>query len=179
MKKFNFRKNKAFTVLELMIAIFIILTALLAGIYTISGTLAATSVYKHQLIAAYLAQEGIELVRNIRDKNWIEGENWNKKLDAGDWQADYTTTVLQSSGAPCTVPQFYNCHSYLGDFLKISTTSPQFYNHTSGTDTPFKRKITLSYPDVDTLEVSVTVFWQDRGSSYEFPAQEKIYNWKE
>lgn len=171
-------KNKGFTMLELLIAIFVILTALLAGLYTISGTLAATSVYKNQLIAAYLAQEGIEIVRNIRDKNWIEGENWDKKLDTGDWQVDYTTTVLQSSGAPCTVPQFYNCHSYLGDFLKISTVSPQFYNYTSGTDTPFKRKITIAPDGGDVLTVSVEVTWNLKGKGYNFVAQEKIYNWK-
>lgn len=170
--------------LELLIAIFVILTALLAGLYTISGTLAATSVYKHQLIAAYLAQEGIELVRYIRDTNLIQGLLWTEgKLDKCSeyCEAEHDPGNLTECNPNTTPP------SCSGEprFLKISTVSPKFYNYSSGTNTIFKRKITIKGEDLDpaedgpeALEVTAEVIWQEKGKNYSFVVQEKIYKWK-
>ena len=161
-----------------MIAIFIVLTAVVAALSLITNSLSASSVYKDRLIAAYLAQEGIEIIRNIRDKNWLEGEDWDKKLEAGDWQADYTTNVLQTGpGGGCDAPG-YNCNLYALTPLRISTIGSEFYNYTEGTETRFRRQINLTYIDADTLLVSAYVYWEDKKGSHYFGAQEKILGWR-
>lgn len=181
MKKFNFQKNKAFTILELLITIFVILTALLAGIYTISSTVATTSVYKHQLVAAYLAQEGIELVRYIRDTNFIQGILWTEgKLDQCDPKDLNNPTdgkYCEAEHDPGNLASFNE--SVEPRFLKISDTSPKFYNYTSGINTPFQRKIIIVSEGSDTLKVTVEVIWETKGKKYSFVAQEKIFNWKQ
>ena len=72
--------KRGFTIIELMAAIVVITVGIL-GTYTIVQQIfLATSNASQRLSAGYLAQEGVENVRNIRDTNWIEGEAWNNGI---------------------------------------------------------------------------------------------------
>jgi len=78
----NIKKRKAFTMLELIVAIFVISFALL-GIYSIvQEIIIYNSIASSRLIAAYLAQEEIENVRNIRDRNWLQKEQWDRDISS-------------------------------------------------------------------------------------------------
>ena len=153
--------NKGFTLIEVIVSIAILLIGIV-GIYNVfSRILTLTSGISNKLVSAYLAQEGIEIVRNIRDTNWIEGVSWNDGLGAGDWEADYTTGSLDDS--------------YDGDFLNIG--SDGFYNYPSGIPTKFRRKITIEQIDSNTLKVTAWIGWEERGNSHNFEIEEYIYNW--
>ena len=66
-------KNNAFTLIEVVVAIFII-ALVIVGVFTlIQRTIMDRAFIASQLQASYLAQEGIELVRNQRDENWLNG----------------------------------------------------------------------------------------------------------
>lgn len=78
------KKNfKAFTLLEVMIAV-LILTVSLWSIYTISSwTKKMITKSEYSVTAMYLAQEWLEFVRNIRDErisNSFNRENWWDKF---------------------------------------------------------------------------------------------------
>ncbi len=73
----SYNKNKGFTVIELLVTIFVILTGILTAFLAIQDPLTRSKYLKDRFVAYYLAKEGAELVRNQRDNNWIEGENWN------------------------------------------------------------------------------------------------------
>jgi len=62
---------KGFTIVEIIIAIFITSIVLMGifSIFYVVTVLASDS--SDRLTATYLAQEGMEIVRNIRDKNWL------------------------------------------------------------------------------------------------------------
>lgn len=75
--------NKGFTLLEVIIAIFLITVGITAVLLLITKTLGAMSLSFSQLKAAYLAQEGIEVIRNIRDTNWVEGNEWKDLNKSG------------------------------------------------------------------------------------------------
>jgi type II secretory pathway pseudopilin PulG len=154
--------NKGFTLLEAIVAIFLITV----GIFGISGLISqmitSSTISRQKLIAAYLAQEGIEIVRNIRDKNLIEGRNWDDGLAAGDWQADYDDQTL---------------FPYSDTFLNLETSSG-LYGYGTGNPTIFKRKITINKPQADILEVKVQIFWSEKGRSNIFIAQGNLYNWR-
>jgi len=78
----NIKKRKAFTMLELIVAIFVISFALL-GIYSIvQEIIIYNSIASSRLIAAYLAQEEIENVRNIRDRNWLQKKQWDVDISS-------------------------------------------------------------------------------------------------
>ncbi|MEK7643658.1 MAG: hypothetical protein AAB372_04410 [Patescibacteria group bacterium] len=63
--------EKSFSLLETIVAIAILLVGLLGAMNLSQLGLASISVFKNQLIAANLAQEGVELVRNKRDSNYL------------------------------------------------------------------------------------------------------------
>lgn len=163
MKQFNNETiQKGFTLLEVIIAIFI-LTVGIAGAYTlITQTISSAAISEERLIAAYLAQEGIEIGRNIRDGNWLEGATWNTGLTgcSTGCEADFDDSSLVASASR---------------YLKIDGG---FYNYDSGTNTKFKRKITIIPEGTDILKVSVLVEWQERGRTHQLSAQENLYNWR-
>jgi hypothetical protein len=40
----------------------------------------SSQINSSKLVATYLAQEGIEAVRNKRDSNWLANKDWNSEL---------------------------------------------------------------------------------------------------
>ena len=72
------RNNRGFTIIELMATMIIVTIGVVGAYSVVQQILAITSSASQRLTAAYLAQEGIELVRNIRDTNWVEGSAWNQ-----------------------------------------------------------------------------------------------------
>jgi len=165
MFKFN---QKGFTLLELLVAIFVIVIGLIAAYKVASYPLSQVSVSMNRLTAAYLAQEGIEIVRNIRDTNWIQGENWKAGLDLGNWEADYNDQDLTLCPSPCDYDNNLR-------FLKINGG---FYDYTGTADTKFKRKIIIDDSKMpDYLKITVEVFWEEKGKSYDFDLQENLYDY--
>jgi hypothetical protein len=160
--------NKGFTLMEAILAIFVITTGLVGVLSLVSQTIASSTFSKDKLIAAYLAQEGIEIVRNIRDTNWLQNLDWNSGLAVGIYEADYDSQWLSIySGNPLNLESLTNYYGYgLGDATK------------------FTRKITISEPATascpasDCLNVKVEVSWQERGNPCSVEAQENLYNWK-
>lgn len=153
-------KKNSFTLIEVIAAIFVITVGIVGILSLLSQLIVSSALYSKRLIVAYLAQEGIEIVRNIRDTNWLEGKNWDHGLGTGDWQADYDDI---------------NLSPYADIPLKINGN---FYNYEAGSDTIFKRKITITKPQAHILEVRVQILWQERGRSHQLTVQENLYNWR-
>ncbi len=78
--------NKSFTLIEIVVAIFIVTMGTVGAFSLIQRTIAFTVISSSRLVAANLAQEGIEIVRNTRDTNWLSGNLWDQGLSSGDWQ---------------------------------------------------------------------------------------------
>jgi type II secretory pathway pseudopilin PulG len=152
--------NKSFTLLETIVAIFVLSTGILAISSLISYFISASSISRQRLVAAYLVQEGIEIVRNLRDNNLINLRNWNEGLNNGDWQADYDDFSLSP---------------YTGAFLNLESSG--FYGYGPGIQTNFRRKINLQKSG-DILTIRVDVEWRERGRWHSLSATEKIYNWQ-
>jgi len=64
--------QKGQSILEMLVAIFVLVVVLTATIVLIITSINASRHSKNKLIATSLAREGIEIVRNIRDSNWID-----------------------------------------------------------------------------------------------------------
>ena len=151
--------KKGFTLLETVIALGILITSTLLVYGMTVRIFSNIQEEKTKFVAAYLAQEGIEIVRNIRDVNWISGaDDWDYGLGAGDYRVQYDSTSLLS---------------YQDVPLKLNSSG--FYNYDSGNTTQFKRKITLSHPATDIIKVVAEVSWSGRTSPVQ--AEEFFYNW--
>lgn len=170
--------RQGFTIIELIISIFI-LTAAIIGIYSAFYTvIVQTSVLSSRFTASYLAQEGLEIIRNIRDSNWVRSVVLNSSASWDDvlspcylgCQVDYKTKT--SDGSIAITP--YGD----GDYLNIKKVDGFYtYETTDVTQTKFKRKITVSSEGGYILKVIVEVTWNDRGQDFKFSAEEYLYNW--
>ena len=162
--------SKSFTLIEVIVAVFL-LTVGVGGVYVlVNQAISSTTLLKNRLIAAYLAQEGIELVRNIRDTNWLGGTDWLNGI---------------STSQPCGLDyQDNSCAPPLADTF-FTIDSDGFYSYTAGILTTFKRIINIEKQDLDgdniadMAKVKVTVTWTGRGGSQNsFTAVEHLYNWR-
>lgn len=136
------RKIKGFSLLEVLIAIFILALVSLAAFGTLATSIFQERKGRERFLAAYLAQEGIEIVKNIRDSNVIKGVNWRTGLNDGVWQADYKSQTLSS---------------YTGAYLKFDPQ--EGYNLSVGTQTQFQRQIKIETLAPDKIKITVTIFW--------------------
>lgn len=158
---------KGLTLLEVLISIFVLTVGLGGSFALLTRTIAASSAVGHQLQASYLAQEGVEIVRNMRDTNFIKmfrdpggGWSWTDGLTgcATGCEADFNDSQLAADDR----------------FLLLDGET---YSYDSGTQTPFKRKIFVAPDGSDALEVRVTVSWAERSASYAVSADTLLYQW--
>ena len=86
----NYNKNHTlgYTILEVIIAIFVIVTGVFSILTLVVSSLSNTTQALDYLVAANLAREGIELVRNQRDTNWYKNNDFDYGLtDATEYTA--------------------------------------------------------------------------------------------
>lgn len=168
-------KNKpltGFTILELIITIAVLSVGMLSvfGIFYSLSSLSYTA--SSRLTAIYLAQEGLEIIRNIRDNNFIAAVVWSTGLTncTAGCQADYKTGTAVEA-APNQLQAYSGAN-----FLKIN--SDGFYSYDAGTATIFTRKITITQPmGTDTMKVDVQIFWNYNNQPLSFQAIGYLYNW--
>jgi len=167
MGKISKQKNKiitknGFTVLELIISLFVLTVGVGGAMNLVQQTISASSSLDARLTASYLAQEGLEIVKNLRDRAWLEGAGeWGEYVQEGEWEADYQDTTLSV---------------YQGRNLNIDTDG--FYSYSpSDTETRFTRRISIIDEEQNVKKVTVEVVWQEKGEDYSFQVSEYITDW--
>ena len=158
---FYSKSGAGFSLLEVIITIFIVAIGLVGILSLVNISLKGPALSKDRLIASGLAQEGIEIVRDIRKSN-IEWDDWYSGISDGDYRVQYNSTSLTTS--------------YSGAYLKMNANG--LYQYDSGSETFFKRKITLTKISADEVKVVVKVEWQTKGNSHELIAENRLWNWK-
>lgn len=178
------RRESGFTLLEAMLSIFILLVGITGAMSLVSGGITNLTVSKNRLVAINIAQEGLEIVHNIRDTNWLEGADWN------DWDGD-------NIGDGCN--PFCN-YSLSWDSVVLSEVAAMqdlvwnmAVGHYEGGEGDIRRIITIDdNPDGDAMTPDVraraTVGWGgagtcsiggvDSGKKYCVQAEEWLYNWR-
>ncbi len=156
--------KKGLTLIELMITVFVISIGLVGTMNLVQNTLRSAAIVRSNLTAAYLAQEGVELVRNIRDTNWINpAKDWNDGLLCPTGcQIDYQTNTFQP---------YY-------DQIFLVVDEDGFYRHGVGSGGKFKRKITTTMTAEDYLEIESLVSWEEHGMDNSITVINHLYDWR-
>ena len=152
-----------FTLFETIVAIGVIMVGLIAVLVLINNSLSYVSLIKDRLIAAHLNSEGLEIVRNIRDNNWLQMLDWNNGLSDGYYIISYDSLSLSS-------------YAELPELL--INASNGLYNYSSGNPSGFKRDISISNLSAYELRVISTVTWQKKGIVYINSVEDHLFNWK-
>lgn len=168
------RKNKkdkpAFTLIEVITVLLVISLGMVGTLSLISQNIRSQSINEKTIIAYQLAQEGVELIRNIRDTNINNGDDWLGVLGTdGDYIMDYTDSVpLRWSSEPTE--------------LQIDANGMYRYNVTGGADSGFSRIINIMAAPADEhkdyITVTANVSWKDHGKDYTYSLEAQLYDWR-
>jgi len=172
--------NNGFTIIETIIVIFVISMGLVGVLSLVVQNVQVEFINKNMLIASQLAQEGLELTRNVRDNNWLLEDNWKLGIDqdtniVGD--NDYSIYIDTSSNEI----KILDADGITDSEAKLFLDSNNFYVHSalgSGTSTMFSRLITVDENTDDYITISCIVEWQIRANTHQYSAQTKLYNWR-
>ncbi len=144
--------QKGQSLIEMMVALFILVAALTATIVLIVTSINAGRQSINKLIATSLAREGIEVVRNIRDSNWIDPND-----SAPDWDdglVDTTSTAIPVIDGSGVIALNFD----VNDFTVIKLSDNQYVQDTTaGTDTQFYRLLYINpicHDDAETEKIA-------------------------
>ncbi len=173
--------KRGFTLLETLFAIFVVMTGFLSIFSVTRIGISATTSSINRLIAANLVQEGIEIIRNMRDSVY----------DAdGDWDVVINSTHLDENNClnnPINCEVDINNEGLLNEddnaYLKIGGDQ---YQYSLGNDSIFKRWVNLTKggglcseignPD-NCIKIEITVSWQEKGKNQTTQSEDYIYSW--
>jgi len=175
----NKLNNKGFSILEASVVMGVVSIGLLGVFSLILQNIQVQKVNKNMLVASMLAQEGLELIRNIRDDNWITtGNDWD--LDIAGWNnndftVDYTMALTNANGIGDVLAKLYK------------NSANNFYTHASvgNTKTMYSRLIIVDGIDasvpadgvIDYYKVKSHVQWKEKVLK-DYIAETYLYNWR-
>lgn len=177
---FNVRSQAAFTLVEVVTALFIAMVGIFGAYQLVNQSIASANSLSMRLTAAYLGKEGIEIVKNIRDTDYLkihyneEGAyNWINGLVLGG----VPSSVDCSGGciAQYDSPRLLGAgDTDISQPLKYSSSTG--FGYSTGNNTAYKRLITVTSQGTY-LNISVAVRWSEHGNSHLMTVRENIYNW--
>ena len=198
MNNIRVSKNRAFTLVEALIAVTILTFAVVGPLSTASRALVASQIARDQLTATYLAQEGVEYVRAMRDDAYL---NAYKSGIANTSQAawtDFTTggsnwSITNCKTTMCMVDTYPSVLMGTGGGLSLQPcggSSPAckplymangMYTEQggSGIATQFTRTIQATDNAAASNENIVsTVSWSFHGTPYSVVVTDRLTPWQ-
>lgn len=154
--------------IEMMVAVSIMTVGLLGVFTLLSRSLGLNQIVADQYVAANLAAEGIELVKNLIDGNVLNNRPFNNGecLKLGAHEIDYNDDLNSS----CLNRDI---------FLRFDSASG-VYGYDFGENSRYKRLVVIEWPDADQIKVNSKVFWISRGGiDYEINLEDRFFNWRQ
>lgn len=192
--KRRFGRSKAtapltgFTLLETLVALILIVSAIVGPFTLATRGIFNAKFAKNKLVALNLAQEGMEIVRHLRDTNVINGNDWRglscpvpavcSRIDDGEFNVDASNSLPGQANAlqgGVITPLLSNPATGLFDRQSGDATSPSFTRTvaiTSGAQSD------PEVPTADQMMVVVTVQWSESGVNRDISLRELFYNWR-
>lgn len=182
--------QKGFTLIETLVAISILLLSILGPMTFAAQGIQNTYYAKDQIVAFYLAQEGIELIRATRDNNALQSGPSNGPV--GGWldnivggtgcdtangcgvEAENPDTFFSCGSAP-----YESCRLYYDESGISSPTSQRGIYEISGVGgiaTTFVRRIQVVNVSAQEYDVVSTVSWQTARLSKTITVRSKIFD---
>jgi len=154
------KKQNGFSMIGVIVAMFITSVALVSILGLVTTSLKAAETSKMKLIASGLAQEAIEIVRDMR-KGQIEWNNWYANIANGDYRVQYNSASLLS---------------FLDTPLEIAGNG--LYQYNTGVNSGFYRKVTLTKLSANEVKVLVEVKWKIKSNWSYLRVEDRLWNWK-
>ncbi|MBI3627445.1 MAG: prepilin-type N-terminal cleavage/methylation domain-containing protein [Candidatus Sungbacteria bacterium] len=172
-----FASSRGFTLLETVVALAVILSAIVGPFVLASRGIVSIQSTKNDLIGMNLAQEGVELVRKIRDDNILNARAWNQNIPTGGpWRIDIATNTLEAGSSLLYFYPDYSLYAAPGRGLGATGEILSLFSRTVQITTPYATPGITT--DADAILVVSTVTWSEHGINRSVVLQEVLYNWQ-
>jgi len=185
--------KNGFTLVETLVAVAILMVAIAGPLTVANQALTAALGSRNAMIATYLAQEGMESIKNIKDNNLsVSGNTWTD-----GWAGNITCSAPTSGGSianSCATPSLLpllsgsnrqqcisesDCRLYVEYANSDGSESKSYFYTNSGQNraTPFTRYYYVTpVANQNELIVTVVVQWTDGAIPNAITLQELMTN---
>lgn len=182
-QKLQKNNNGGFTLIETIVAIFILVLAVTGPMSAAQNSLKASFLARDQVVAFYLAQDVIEYLKNYKDENMIDNLDRNTRVIIPN------NILSKCDSKPCNVDTLNNnpaepdniktCTAYGCDPLFFNSTNKTYSAKSGGTASKFTRETLIEEIVLnEEYSVTVTVKWKPNFfTPREIVVQENLYNW--
>jgi len=165
----KFKENKGLGLLEVMISLFLLSFGVIGGFAVIQKIVQFSSVNSSRLVAYHLAQEGVEVVRNVRDTSRQNHLPFDNDISEASAPIDYRCDQFPCKPQHCEIDD---------EYLKKENG---FYLCTDAGDSDlvFRRVVSVDKAvSGESLEVTAMVEWVEKGNTYQVKTTEILYDWQ-
>lgn len=184
--------------IEMLIAIGIILTAVVGGLSLMVASFSAERESSNRIIAANLAREGVEIARNLRDSSWIKSQSFDSWLVnpsndysavpiydpvANSWQFNHLPDLMTDSDSEVYIDAsgFLN-NSDIGEktiFRRLVNMNPICWDPLNMAESVAAEGTLCMAPTAKIgIMVSSNVSWTDKKGTHTLTAEDRLYNWR-
>jgi len=184
----HFKKKSGFTLIETLVAIFILVLSITGPMVFASNALQASYYSRDQITAFYMTQEAMELVKNIRDQQGLTSteDDWlgilrpcvggNNICSVGYVSTDLSPITVSpcSSVAACEVRKTVsNGITYFGHGVSADWEGTGYFR----TVHIEEKQCNGSGTDCKEAEVTISIEWKSGRLTRDFTVTETIYDW--
>lgn len=159
MQIFWHKKVRGFTVGEVVLSSFIMTMGIVSVLGLINFSFKSSVESQDIIVASELAQEGVELARNIRDNALVD------KM-ATDSPTDVFTNFPNGANSRCAIDYNDTAFDCGSPVITLTLMPSGFYEHQTGSNARFYRMLKIDHTGgADTARVKSFVTWQNPGSN--------------
>jgi len=173
-----------FTLIEAIVAIGVISVGFVGSLVLLSKASSQAVAVKDRVVAAHLAAEGVEVIRNIRDTNWLKGRDWlNGLIEPSDAPTgtivsgvvNYDSGAIDSSDS--SEPR--KCLNWDGSFYRHAAAPAYVCTTSFGRQIVLQKKEeNISGQNISYLEIKSAVQWKEKGVIKSLTVIDHLYDWK-
>lgn len=179
-------KSGGFTLVETLIASTILTLAVAGPLFTASRAIVAAQISRDQLTASYLAQEGIEHVRAVRDNAYLAAYTQSNSSSLA-W-TNFTSSISQCSTACSFDPvktigigpgsSLLSCSGSSCTPLYLTANGIYTQSSAGATPTSFTRILKASAASANDEKIESIVSWSFHGIPYSVTISDHLTPWQ-
>lgn len=182
---------RGFTLIEAMVAVTILTLSIAGPLYTANSAIVASMIARDQLTASYLAQEGIEYVRALRDYEYLAAYHLGGASVSADAWSNFLTRIEAKCLSPlsCTLDPVlrgmgygsgFSVEVFSGNeplFLTLSNIYTQ-QNLSESVKTSFTRTIQVVHISATDERIISTVSWWYHSTQHFVTVYDHLTPWQ-
>jgi prepilin-type N-terminal cleavage/methylation domain-containing protein len=192
MNGFHKLTTRGFTLIEAMVAVTILTLSIAGPLFTANSAIVAAETARDQLTASYLAQEGIEYVREMRDDAYLNAYRNNDPAASADAWADFiggssVWSITSCIAIACTLDPT-RAMGHVGGSLEAYSGNAPLYLLTNGVYSqqnlpgsqvqPFTRTIQAFTVSASDERIVSTVTWRYHTTTYTVTIYDHLTPWQ-